>query len=84
MVELYDKSKDVYLGEISDEELQFLMDYLEEEGSTDKDYYIDRATLEFLKEHGISAHLAKLIEDAMGDRGEVEILYRESPGKGGE
>jgi hypothetical protein len=77
MIELYDKETHTYIGTISDEELQFLIDNLEEENLIDKDYYLNRATLEFLKERGISAHLAKLLEDAMGDRDEIEIIYKE-------
>jgi len=76
MVELYDKATNDYLGKISDEELQFLIDNLEEENLTDEDYYIDRTTLEFLKEKGMSSDLVKLIEDAMGDKEGIEILYK--------
>ena len=76
MVELYDKATNDYLGKISDEELQFLIDNLEEENLTDEDYYIDRTTLEFLKEKGMSSDLVKLIEDAMGDNEGIEILYK--------
>ncbi len=77
MVELYDKETHTYIGTISHEELQFLIDHLEEENLTDKDYYLNRATLEFLKERGLSSQVAKLLEDAMGDRDEIEITYKE-------
>lgn len=76
MVELYNKSTQKFLGKISEEELQFLIDNLEEEDFTDKDYYIDRPTLELLKENGMSSYLEKTIEDAMGSDEEVEIEYR--------
>jgi len=76
MVELYDKATNNYLGKISDEELQLLIDNLEEENLTDNDYYIDKATLETLQEKGVSSYLAKLIEDAMGDSEGIEILYK--------
>ena len=45
MVELRDKETGRILGSISDEQLQFLIDQLEEESETDTDYYIDAATL---------------------------------------
>ncbi|MBU0549781.1 MAG: galactosyldiacylglycerol synthase [Candidatus Omnitrophica bacterium] len=76
MVELYDKSTNDYLGKISEEELQFLIDNFEEENLTDEDYYIDRATLEFLKEKGMSPELAKIIESAIGQNEGTEILYK--------
>jgi len=76
MVELYDKATNDYLGKISEEELQFLIDNLEEENLTDTDYYIDRDTLEILKEAGMSANLAQLIESALGTNESVEIRFR--------
>lgn len=75
MVKLYDKATNQYLGKISDEDLQFLIDNLEEESLTDTDYYINRATLDFLKERGMSESLVKLIEGVMGEANEVEIRY---------
>jgi hypothetical protein len=75
MVKLYDKKTRQYLGRISDDELQFLIDNLEEESLTDTDYYINRTTLTALKEGGMSEGLAKLIENAMGGNKDIEIAY---------
>jgi hypothetical protein len=75
MVKLYEKGTRRYLGRISDEELQFLIDNLEEETLTDTDYYINRGTLELLKAKGMSQGLAGLIEGAMGQKDDVEISY---------
>jgi hypothetical protein len=75
MIKLYDKEKGQYLGRIEDEELQFLIDNLEEESLTDTDYYINRETLELLKEKGMNENFAKLIESAMGGNDEIEIRY---------
>jgi sporulation protein YlmC with PRC-barrel domain len=75
MVKLYDNDTGQYLGRIEDEELQFLIDNLEEESLTDTDYYINRGTLELLKEKGMNENFAKLIESAMGGGDEIEIRY---------
>jgi hypothetical protein len=75
MVKLYDNGTGQYLGRIEDEDLQFLIDNLEEEELTDTDYYINRETLDLLKEKGMSEDLAKLIESAMGGNAEIEIRY---------
>ena len=75
MVKLYDKATGRYLGEVTEEELQFLIDNLEEESLTDVDYYINETVLESLKEKGMSETLARLIESAMRDKGEAEIRY---------
>jgi hypothetical protein len=75
MFKLYDKTTGKYLGRISDEELQFLRDNMEEESLTDVDYYINRTTFDLLKQQGMSENLAKLIETAMGKKNEIEIKY---------
>jgi len=75
MVNLYDRGTNRYLGEITEEELQFLIDNLEEESLTDVDYYINETMLESLREKGMSENLARLIESAMGDKKEIEIRY---------
>jgi len=75
MVRLIDKSTGKYLGRITEEDLQFLMDNLEEEDLSDIDYYINRQTLDLLKEKGMSDDLAALLEGAMGEGDELEIGY---------
>ncbi len=79
MVKLFEKSANRYLGEISEEELQFLIDNLEEESLTDVDYYINTTMLDNLKEKGLSDNLANLIQTAMGVKTEVEIRFERAP-----
>jgi hypothetical protein len=76
MYDLYLKSDGRFLGTISDEEMQFLQDNLEEESLTDDDYTISPLTLEYLRGNGMSPHLAQLLEQALGDQDEVDIQYR--------
>jgi hypothetical protein len=78
MVKLYIKDTGQYLGRIDDDQLQFLIDNLEEESLTDTDYYLNRATLDLLKEKGLSDELARMIEGAMGQDDEVEIRYEKA------
>jgi len=72
---LYLKEDRRHLGDISDAELEFLRNNLEEEGLTDTDYAISRLTLEYLRGNGIDAHLAQLLDSALGAADEVEIVY---------
>jgi hypothetical protein len=77
MVALTRKSDNSSLGEISEDELQFLVDNLEEdEGLGDNEYNITRMTLEYLRENGLSPHLAQVLETALGDQDEVDIVYQ--------
>ena len=72
---LRDKETRTTLGEISDQELQFLIDHLEEESADDTDYYINRATLEMFEGQGIDPHLLGLLQKAMGEREDMEIEW---------
>lgn len=48
MINLYDTHKR-HLGTITEAQLQFLIDSMEEESTTDQDYYIEPATLDYLE-----------------------------------
>ena len=65
------------LGTISEEDLDFLADNLQEEFEEDEDYYIDQATLEYLSEQGAGAHLLSVLNGALQDEDEgIEIGYQ--------
>ena len=76
MVELCDKETGRVLGSISDHQLQFLIDQLEEESSTDTDYYIDSATLDMFAERSIDPQLLSLLRTALADREGMEIEWK--------
>ena len=76
MYELTRKSDQQPLGVISDEEMQFLRNNLEEESLTDDDYTISRLTLEYLRGNGLNSHLAQILETALGGQDDVEIRYQ--------
>jgi hypothetical protein len=76
MYELIRKSDQTPLGEISEDDMQFLRDNLEEESLTDDDYTMSRLTLEYLRGNGLSLHLAQLLDNALGTQDEVEIIYQ--------
>jgi hypothetical protein len=50
MPKLYDNGTGDLIGEISDDQLQFLKDQLEEESLEDRDYAIEEMTLEYFEE----------------------------------
>lgn len=63
------------LGTITDAQLQFLVDQLEEEDLEDKDYYLDRDTLDHLREQGGEPELMALLEKALDGRDDVDIAW---------
>ena len=75
MIQLRDKDTGAILGSISEEDLKFLIDNLEEESEDDTDYYLNRTTLDILKKKGTNQALVDLLEGAFGDREGVEIEW---------
>ena len=63
------------IGDVSDAQLAFLVEQLEEEHDEDQDYYIDRETLELLSDNGAEPELVALLEKAIGDDDEMDIAW---------
>ena len=66
------------IGEITQAQLQFLTEQLEEEDADDTDYFIDRDTLELLSDNGADPELLAMIEKAMGDDDEIDIAWEDN------
>jgi hypothetical protein len=76
MIELRDKETKRAVGSITEDQLQFLIDQLEEESIDDTDYYIDGATLEMFADRGIDPQLLTLLREALGNRDGMEIEWQ--------
>jgi hypothetical protein len=63
------------IGEISDKQLAFLVEQLEEEHEEDEDYFIDRDTLELLSDNGADPELLAMLEKAIGDDDSMDIAW---------
>jgi hypothetical protein len=63
------------IGNITDAQLAFLVEQLEEEHDDDKDYFIDRDTLELLSDNGADPDLLGMLEKAMGDDESMDIAW---------
>jgi hypothetical protein len=74
MIELRDKDTGEALGSISEEQLQFLIEHLEEESRDDRDYYLNSTTLDALGEKG-EPELIDRLRRAMGEREGMEIEW---------
>jgi hypothetical protein len=68
---------DVAIGKISDKQLAFLVEQLEEEHDEDQDYYVDRDTLELMSDNGIDPELLAMLEKAMGDDDSMDIAWED-------
>jgi len=77
-VRISDKATGSSIGSVSREEFQFLVDQLEEESSTDADYFIDTATIDMLEDNGGSATLVAMLRAAVGDSEGIDITWQQS------
>ncbi|MBA3462236.1 MAG: galactosyldiacylglycerol synthase [Deltaproteobacteria bacterium] len=63
------------IGTISDVQLKFLVEQLEEEHEEDQEYFIDRAMLELMADNGGDPELLAMLEKAMGDDDSMNIAW---------
>ncbi|HUS28234.1 MAG TPA: hypothetical protein VMZ53_06990 [Kofleriaceae bacterium] len=63
------------IGKIDDKQLAFLVEQLEEEHDDDKDYFIDRETLELLSDNGADPELLGLLEKGLAGDDEMDISW---------
>lgn len=72
---LMDIEHDNEIGVVTEDQLQFLIDNLEEEGFEDQNYYIDPESLSFLAEEGCDEELLTMLTDALEDRINIDVRY---------
>jgi len=75
MIKLHDKETGTFIGELEDEQLQFLIDELEEEGLTDQDYYVSQDLLDLFEDLGGDKDLIKLLRNALGEREGMDVIW---------
>jgi hypothetical protein len=80
MIYLYEKESNKLLGEISEAQLQFLVDQLEEEWIEDQDYAITPLLVEVFENEKADAELIFLLKEALGGKEEVEVVWRKQEG----
>lgn len=78
MLKLYNNATGALIGEISDQQFQFMVDQLEEESLEDRDYAITSMTLAFFESQGADSELVALLRRALGDRDEVIVRWSRS------
>ena len=74
--EALDTCQQEALGTITEEQLDFLMENLEEEFEEDEEYFLNQDTLEYLREQGADRDLVTLLEKALaGTQDGIDIFY---------
>jgi hypothetical protein len=76
MIDLYDTDTNKLIGSITEGDLKVLIDALEEESATDRDYYIDAATIDLLGDGRATDHLLYLLQSALGSKTGIEVRWQ--------
>ena len=78
MIQLHDTDTGASIGAITEDNLRFLIDQLEEESGADQDYYINETTLDIFEKGGADTALLSLLRSALNGRTEMEIRWSRS------
>ncbi len=75
MIEIRDKSTNMPIGQISEAQLQFLIDQLEEEDLEDRDYAITSLLIQTFEAEGADPELVAMLTEALGTQETIEIVW---------
>lgn len=76
MIDLYNTDTDDLIGSITEAELDYLKEVLEEESLDDTDYYFTTDTIDLLTEDGRATdHLLEVLRKAVGEEDGVELRW---------
>lgn len=75
MVYLFDKESGALIGQITPEQLQYLIDQMEEESLEDRDYSITRMEIDYFESQGAGPELIALLRKAVGGKDEVIVQW---------
>jgi hypothetical protein len=79
MIDLYNNDTNELIGSITEADLKVLADHLEEESLEDRDYYIDRATIDVIADGAATEHMLGLLRKAVGTSDGIEIRWQRRP-----
>lgn len=75
MATLLNKTTGQTIGSISDAQLKFLIDQLEEEHDEDQEYWLSRDVLAVLEDAGADGSLVAMLNQALGELEEIDIAW---------
>ena len=75
MIKIFNKQTNEFLGRISEPDLEFLAEQLEEDSIHDTDYYILRETLEQFPGLGASTKLMEVLQGGLRNGNAIEIRW---------
>jgi processive 1,2-diacylglycerol beta-glucosyltransferase len=75
MINVYDAGSGKKLGTITETQLAILTSKMEEESTTDRDYYVNSATVDMIEADGADVELIAFLRVALGGREDMDIRW---------
>ena len=75
MIPLRDKATGTLIGDMSEDQLQFLIDQLEEQDTEDRAYAIAPRLLQSFELEGADLELVSMLTEALGPRESMEVVW---------
>ena len=76
MTTLYLKPDGSKLADLIDNDLLCMQNVMEEESSTDRDYFIDLSTVEMLRNAGATEGLVEVLTNAIGESEGIDVGWK--------
>ena len=77
-IRISEKDTGYSLGEVSEEDFALLTGHMEEESSTDNDYFVESLAIAELEDQGASADFIALLRKAVGISEGIDIVWTRS------
>ncbi len=61
---------------VTNDQIQFLIDHLEEESYDDQDYYLNGPMVDLLEQKGADVELVRLLRSAIGTRDGIDVIWQ--------
>ena len=74
-IRISEKGSGRTIGEVSEQDLEFLIGYMEEESSKDQDYFVEPMAIDALERLGASTAFIALLRDAVGSSDGIDIVW---------
>ncbi|KZC40574.1 hypothetical protein RHOFW510R12_16300 [Rhodanobacter sp. FW510-R12] len=74
-IRISEKESGRTLGNISERDLEILIDHMEEESSTDQDYFVEHTAIDVLERLGASSEFISLLRHATGTSEGIDIVW---------
>jgi processive 1,2-diacylglycerol beta-glucosyltransferase len=75
MINVYDAANGKKLGTITETQLATLTNAMEEESTTDTDYYVNSMTVDMMEADGADVDLIAFLRMALGGREDMDIRW---------